>query len=104
MTQLPQSYLEFQQKYPDIWQAYDQLGAAVHAVGPLDEKSRALVKLALAIGVQREGAVHAHVRKLVELGVNAEEIRQVALLAIPTLGFPTTMAALTWIDDILGSD
>lgn len=103
MTQLPQPYLDFQQKYAEVWQAYDQLGAAVHAAGPLDEKSRALVKLALAIGVQREGAVHAHVRKLVELGVSAEEIRQVALLAIPTLGFPTTMAALTWIDDILGS-
>lgn len=102
MTQLPQPYLEFQQKYPDIWQAYDQLGAAVHT-GPLDEKSRALVKLALAIGVQREGAVHAHVRKLIELGVSAEEIRQVALLAIPTLGFPTTMAALTWIEDVLES-
>ncbi|MCL4301019.1 MAG: carboxymuconolactone decarboxylase family protein [Anaerolineae bacterium] len=103
MSQLPQPYLDFQQKYPDIWQAYDQLGAAVHAAGPLDEKSRALVKLALAIGGQREGAVHAHVRKLVELGVSAEEIRQVALLAIPTLGFPTTMAALTWIEDVLGS-
>ncbi|MCQ3980271.1 MAG: carboxymuconolactone decarboxylase family protein, partial [Anaerolineae bacterium] len=78
-------------------------GAAVHAAGPLDEKSRALVKLALAVGAQREGAAHAHVRKLVELGVSADEIRQVALLAIPTLGFPTTMAALTWIEDILRS-
>ena len=103
MTQLPQPYLDFQQKYVEVWQAYDQLGTAVHAAGPLDEKSRALVKLALAVGAQREGAVHAHVRKLMELGVNPDEIRQVALLAIPTLGFPITMAALTWIDDILES-
>lgn len=103
MTQLPQPYLDFQQKYAEVWQAYDQLGAAVHAAGSLDEKSRALVKLALAIGGQREGAVHAHVRKLVELGASADEIRQVALLAIPTIGFPATMAALTWIEDVLGS-
>ncbi len=53
MSQLPQSYLEFQQKYPDIWQAYDQLGAAVHA-GPLDEKSRALTKARLLGGREKE--------------------------------------------------
>jgi alkylhydroperoxidase/carboxymuconolactone decarboxylase family protein YurZ len=50
VTQLPQPYLDFQQKYTEVWQAYDQLGAAVHAAGPLDEKTRGLVKLAIAIG------------------------------------------------------
>lgn len=101
MTQLPKPYLEFQEKYPNVWQAYDQLGTAVHAAGPLNEKTRGLVKLALALGAQKEGAVHAHVRKLVQMEVGADEIRQVALLAMPTLGFPTTTAALTWINDVL---
>ncbi len=101
MSQLPQAYRNFQEKYADVWQAYDQLGAAVHAAGPLDEKTRALIKLALAIGAQKEGAVHAHVRKLLALEVSADEIRHVVLLAIPTLGFPATMAALTWVEDIL---
>ena len=101
MTQLPQPYVDFQEQYPDVWRAYDRLGAAVHAAGPLDEKARGLVKLALAIGAGREGAVHAHVRKLVELGVSADEIRQVALLAVTTLGFPATMTGLTWINDVL---
>ena len=96
MSQLPESYRAFQEEYAEIWQAYDQLGAAVHAAGPLDEKTRALVKLGLAIGSQQEGAVHAHVRKLLEAGATSpNEIRHVALLAIPTLGFPATMAALT---------
>jgi alkylhydroperoxidase/carboxymuconolactone decarboxylase family protein YurZ len=60
-----------------------------------------LVKLALALGSGREGAVHAHVRKLVDLGVGADEIRQVALLAVTTLGFPAMMTGLTWINDVL---
>jgi alkylhydroperoxidase/carboxymuconolactone decarboxylase family protein YurZ len=77
------------------------LGAAVHAAGPLDEKTRALVKLGIALGSQQEGAVHAHVRKSLEAGASADEIRHVALLSIPTLGFPATMAALTWIEDVL---
>ena len=76
-------------------------GAAVHAAGPLDEKTRALVKLALSQEKKKEGAVHAHVRKLVEMGVSADEIRQVALLSVTTLGFPTTMAGLTWVNDVL---
>lgn len=101
MAQLPKAYRNFKETYPDVWQAYDQLGAAVHTAGPLDEKTRALIKLALAIGAQKEGAVHAHVRKLLALEAQADEIRHAALLAIPTLGFPATMAALTWIEDIL---
>ena len=101
MAQLPKHYIKFQETYPDVWQAYDQLGATVHGAGPLDAKTRALIKLALAIGVSREGAVHAHVRKLVEMEVAPSEIRQVALLAIPTVGFPASMSALSWIDDIL---
>jgi AhpD family alkylhydroperoxidase len=101
MSNLPKSYVQFQEKYTDIWQAYDQLGAAVHAAGPIDEKTRGLVKLALALGSGREGAVHAHVRKLVEMGVSTDEIRQVALLAVTTLGFPAMMTGLTWINDVL---
>lgn len=101
MSQLPESYRRFQVDYTEIWRAYDQLGATVHAAGPLDEKGRALVKLAMAIGAQQEGAIHAHVRKALEAGLSADEIRHVPLLAVPTLGFPTTMAALTWVEDVL---
>jgi AhpD family alkylhydroperoxidase len=101
MSQLPEPFMDFKENYPEIWQAYDQLGAAVHGGGPLDEKTRGLIKLALAVGAQREGAVHAHVRKLLDAGVTSDEIRHVVLLAIPTLGFPASMAALTWVDDIL---
>ena len=104
MSQLPESYRIFREEYADIWQAYDQLGAAVHAGGPLDERTRALVKLGLAIGTQQEGAVHSHVRKSLAAGAGPAEIRHVALLAIPTMGFPATMAALTWLDDILSSE
>lgn len=99
--ELPKAYQDFKDKYPSIWAAYDQLGAAVHQQGPLDEKTRELVKLGLAIGARLEGAVHSHARKALAAGASPEEIRQVALLAIPTVGFPTMMAALTWLEDEL---
>ena len=68
--------------------------------GPIDSKARRLVKLALAIGVLSEGAVHSHVRRALNEGISKEEIKQVALLAIPTLGFPQGVRVLTWIEDI----
>ena len=67
----------------------------------LDDKTRALIKLAISTGAGLEGAVHSHTRKAVELGISKEEIRQTVLLALPTIGLPSTMAAMSWVDDIL---
>lgn len=103
MAKLPRPYELFKRAHPDLWQVYDQLGALAQAAGPLDKKSRGLVKLAMAIGARMEGAVHAHVRRALEDGATAVEIRHVALLGLTTLGFPSTMAVLTWIEDVLGS-
>ena len=80
------------------------MGSAVHNAGPLDEKTRALIKLAISTGARLEGAVHSHVRKAVSTGASNKEMRQVALLALPTIGFPSMMAALSWIDDIIEGD
>jgi alkylhydroperoxidase/carboxymuconolactone decarboxylase family protein YurZ len=56
--------------------------------------------LALAIGASSEGAVHSHVRRAFAEGISKEEIKQLALLAIPTLEFPQAVRVLTWIEDI----
>jgi len=101
-TKLPKPYTRFTKTYKMVWQAYDELGAAAHGVGPLPAKTRELVKLGMAIGARMEGAVHAHTRRALEAGAMAAEIRHAAILAITTLGFPVTMAALTWVEDILG--
>ncbi len=101
MSQLPKYFEEFKKGYPDIYNAYEKLGESVHTAGPLDEKTRALIKIGLSAGAQLEGALHSHVRKALEAGVTKEEIYQAILLAVPTIGFPPTMAALSWADDIL---
>jgi alkylhydroperoxidase/carboxymuconolactone decarboxylase family protein YurZ len=86
---------------PELWRAYQALGSACAEAGPLDDRARRLVKLALAVGVGSEGAVHSHVRRSIDEGLSPDELRHVAALAIPTLGFPAAVAALTWIEDIL---
>jgi len=101
MTQLPDRFLKFQKDFPEIAKAYEELGTAVHKAGPLNEKSRALIKLAISTGAGLEGAVHSHTRKAIEAGCTSEEIKQTVMLALPTIGFPATMAAMSWVEDII---
>jgi alkylhydroperoxidase/carboxymuconolactone decarboxylase family protein YurZ len=97
---LPAAAGEVAKAYPEIWKAYAALGKASAEAGPLEGQSLRLVKLALAIGAGLEGGVHSHCRRALEEGVPKEALKQVALLAIPTLGFPKAVAALTWVEDV----
>jgi len=97
---IPSRYLRFLEKYPDLAKAYESLGLAAKEAGPLDSKTIALVKVALSGGAMLEGAFHSHLRKASKEGITKEELQHVALLAIPTIGFPSMMALMSWIDDI----
>lgn len=98
---LPVPFQRFTKQFPEAHAAYERLGGACHASGPLEAKTRELVQLGMAIGIRSEGAVHSHVKKALKAGASPGEIRHAVLLGIPTLGLPTTVAAFTWIADIL---
>lgn len=104
MSQIPKRFQKFTEDFPQAAKAYEELGDAVHASGPLDEKTRALIKLAISTGARLEGAVHSHARKALKAGVTKEEMRHTVLLALPTIGLPSMMAAMSWIDDIIGEE
>lgn len=101
MSQIPERFQKFTEDFPDVAKAYEELGGAVHSAGPLDEKTRALIKLAISAGARLEGAVHSHTRKALDANCSPKEIRQTVLLSLPTIGLPSMMAALSWVDDIL---
>lgn len=102
MSKLPPSGAGvFADHHPDVWNAYAALGKAAAESGPLDARTRRLLKLALAIGANSEGAVHSHCRQALAEEITPEELQQVAILAITTLGFPDAMAAYSWINDLL---
>jgi len=98
---LPDVYLGFREDYPAVAVALDGLGEAVDGAGPLDERSARLVKLGLAVGALAEGAVKSNARKALAAGASAEEVRQVGMLAITTCGFPSAIAGIGWIDEVL---
>lgn len=99
---LPASARSLQQSHPDLWKSFQKLGEQCHKAGPLDERVRRIVKVAIATAAQSEGAVHSAVRNACAAGVSPEEIRHAILLSLTTIGFPRTMAALSWAEDLLG--
>ncbi|MFO0930066.1 MAG: carboxymuconolactone decarboxylase family protein [Gemmataceae bacterium] len=95
----PRAHQEFIERFPGIRAAWEQLTEAGKD-GPLDEKTRRLVKFALAAGSLREGAVHAAVRKARAIGVTLAELEQIIALAAPTIGLPAAVAVYTWLHDL----
>jgi 4-carboxymuconolactone decarboxylase len=108
MENLPKPYQQFAQDHSAVWEALEALGKAAAGEGPLDQKTRELVKLGMAAGAGSVTAVQSHTRRALDAGASPQEIEHTIVLGVTTLGFPTMMAALNWakvaIADHVGRD
>ena len=98
---LPDAYVRFRERHPQVGRSLDALGKATEQAGSLDSRAQRLVKLGIAIGALAEGAVRSNVRKARAVGVTDRRTRQTAMLAISTVGFPAAIAVSTWIEEVL---
>ena len=101
MGYLPEVYGEFKQQFPDVAKAYDTLALSCHQWGPLDARTRRLVKLGIAMGASSEGGVRSHARRALEDGISPEELRHAVLMGFTTAGFPTMIAAMKWVEEVI---
>jgi alkylhydroperoxidase/carboxymuconolactone decarboxylase family protein YurZ len=99
-SMLPKHYVTVMSKHPKLDKALEALGKAVREEGPLDEKTAQLIQLAGAACIHSEGSVHSHARRALAAGATPEEVRHTLFLLVTTIGFPTVMAALSWVDDV----
>jgi AhpD family alkylhydroperoxidase len=97
----PSFYKKIGKKYPEIMRAVENLGTTLRKAGPLDEKTSHLIQLAAAAAGQSEGSVCSHTRRALQAGASPEEITHTLLLLVSTIGFPQTMAALSWSQKVL---
>lgn len=98
---IPKPYRQMHADYPEYMQAYEAFGEAARSAGPLSDREMALVKLAISLGAGLEGAAHSHCRKALAAGCDPADLRHVAMLSAPTIGFPTMMRARSWVEDVL---
>src|SRR5262245_39042901 len=94
----PSMYREFTRRFPKLGAAWEEVGKAGRE-GPLSDREARLVKLAVAVGSLREGAVHSNVRKALASGMSSDEIEHVIALAAGTIGFPAAVATYSWVRD-----
>jgi AhpD family alkylhydroperoxidase len=101
--QLPKHFNKFVEKYPEIWEGHQKVAIACSECGPLDRKTRELIKVAISGTANQETAVRRHAIMAKQEGATEEEIYQAALMLITTVGFPRASAVLKWAEDELTS-
>jgi 4-carboxymuconolactone decarboxylase len=96
-------FTRFREEFPDVYARHEALGKEIHeSAGPLSEKSRWLIKIAVSGACGHKRALETHIRKARAAGVSDAEIKQTLLLLISTTGFPDFMKAYTVFDGLCG--
>jgi 4-carboxymuconolactone decarboxylase len=94
MQEVPKPYAQFKARFPQILEKNEELGTFIHEHGgPLDDKTRWLIKLGISAASRHQTGVATHTKRAAEAGATEEEIVHALLLVISTCGFPTFMEA-----------
>ncbi len=101
---LPEIFKQFKEEYPEILDAYQKVGDLAAKTGPVDEKTKHLIQLGISIGLGSPGGVRSHARRALDVGASKEEVLQAVLLSVTLVGFPSTVAAYRWVQDVIGED
>lgn len=89
----PDTFKAFVDRFPEVWRAQETAARAVEAAGPLDRKTRELIKIGICLGGTLQTALRRHVHQALESGAGLAQIEHALLLGINTVGFPTVMIA-----------
>lgn len=106
MTELPKppkTYQQFVERYPKLETAWELINEAGQE-GCFDEKTIRLLKLAIAMGAMKQGAISAGVRKALAMGIPVAEIEQIIALTPGTLGMSSTVAVFSWVHEVLNKE
>ncbi len=76
---------------PEVYDGYRQLHAAAYAAGALDEKTKELMALAIAVSKECDGCIASHARGAVRTGATEAEVAEALGVAIAMNGGPATV-------------
>ena len=94
MKDLHPIFTKFKKEFPEIHAGNEALGREIHVgSGPLPDKTRWLLKIAISAASQHMIALETHIEKGKEAGLTDKEIGHALLMLIQTVGFPAFMEA-----------
>jgi alkylhydroperoxidase/carboxymuconolactone decarboxylase family protein YurZ len=104
MKDLHEVFTKFKEDFPKVYSGHEELGREIHEnSGPLSEKVRWLIKIAISGASHHMVALETHIMKAKEAGVTHDEIKHALLLLIQTTGFPTFMEAYSILQKMKGA-
>ena len=96
MKDIHDIFSKFKDDYPNVYAGHEDLGIEIHQKsGPLPEKTRWLLKIAISGASRHHSALETHIAKGKDAGLTEAEIKHSLLLLLQTTGFPTFMEAYT---------
>ena len=94
MKDLHKVLTTLRKEFPAVYKGHEALGKIIHEkAGPLPEKVRWLIKVAVSGASGHKISLETHIAKAREAGASEEEIKHALLLIIQTTGFPMFMEA-----------
>ncbi|WP_138757485.1 carboxymuconolactone decarboxylase family protein [Modestobacter altitudinis] len=76
---------------PDVYDGYRQMHTAAYAAGALDQKTKELIALAIAVSKECDGCIVSHARGAVRTGATESEVAEALGVAIAMNGGPGTV-------------
>ncbi|SFT86291.1 alkylhydroperoxidase AhpD family core domain-containing protein [Geodermatophilus amargosae] len=76
---------------PEVYDGYRTMHAAAYAAGALDQKTKELIALAIAVGKECDGCIASHARGAVRTGATESEVAEALGVAIAMNGGPGTV-------------
>lgn len=101
MKEIHKVFKDFKKEFPAVYKGHEAVGKMIHErSGPLPEKIRWLIKIAISGASGHALSLETHILKGKESGLTNDEIRHALLLLIQTVGFPTFMEAYAVFKEI----
>ncbi|WP_138733348.1 carboxymuconolactone decarboxylase family protein [Modestobacter excelsi] len=76
---------------PDVYDGYRRMHTAAYAAGALDQKTKELIALAIAVSKECDGCIVSHARGAVRTGATESEVAEALGVAIAMNGGPGTV-------------
>jgi AhpD family alkylhydroperoxidase len=101
MAGLPPAFESMKDAFPAVWDSQSAMNRSCDEAGPLDARTRELIKVAVLAAAGYEQSVKGHTVMALEAGASPAEVRQAVLLAAGPVGIPAVAYGLSWIEEAI---
>lgn len=93
----------FAESFPEVTKAYRAMKSAYGAGGPLDNRSKQLIQVAIMVAIGSEGGTRDHVGFALDAGAAPDEIRQAILMVLGPAGMSRTSVGIQRANEVIRS-